>query len=307
MLCQDFMYEFLIIRDAARIPLFLDKIINNKVDSSRILRLDILSVDSLAIVAMTELTLLCRELRVFTVDMESFWMSTGNIRLVTALASSPHLVLIELHSAWGSIFPTQLLEQVCPKGTTMIFWDCAKRAKGWQTCFRFLASLPRSLVTSRGNFVGMFPNDNRSSAVDRILWYINIISFSRGTFYNMVGNWDYVLSLPITLHTLIIYMDELPMTCQVGFHHIRYLGLKGKPPFPADLDLYLRRSIDDYAENQTALFPFLQVIRLIDKELADFLKRRPLQHKLWDYRCHSRGIRLEDDEGKPMTLNNLRL
>ena len=123
-----------------------------------------------------------------------------------------------------------------------------------------------------------------------LLPQIDTITFHQGGFH-FVGYEGF--NLPSTIHTIILHARDLPTT-PPNFPHIKRVGLMGTEDLTTEeYDNAFKLLVGEDGEDDH--FPVLDMIRLVDTSFSGIRRKR--QFMVWERRCRSKGVRLEDETG----------
>lgn len=156
-----------------------------------------------------------------------------------------------------------------------------------------LPSLRHIIVTGRHyrNF------DEESPSILGRNTQIDTLTIRRGAFQLIER--DINVAAFGALHTLIFYLEDLSMTLP-SFPHVERIGLKCTKVPGAKLYEYGFNVLLG-TEAFGSPFPKLNLIRFVEAPLASDLEKRKLRFEIWERRCRSKGVRLENESGQLMT------
>lgn len=162
-----------------------------------------------------------------------------------------------------------------------------------------LQELQRS-EPSRHMILGSWINMDLPLDPNDVIHTINILTLNKHMFrYSS----DFLSNLPPGIHTLLIYVKDIPASLASVAQHIKRIGLKGTSmPSSTEFDHYFNILIGNNTSH--IYFPSLQILQLHDLPLATALRTRPHQLRLWAHRCSSKGILLCDEFGNQFGSGN---
>jgi hypothetical protein len=368
----DCLYDFIIIRDAAHIPLLVNQLsrLGTRI-SSKVQRIDFMCLATTRDIhyngasynarqlahAAAKLIALCSRLRALSSPATLWERMLSSKRytrlLVKALIQvKDTLECLEWRSRWSFWSAVDLYRVILPRLRVLLFppnfkysssspvedshWDDFSKENALGSDQGVLMEYPTDgpgftdgpapmnthLHTADAEYCWYWSsitslNDRHLSSLKHIiispysfsqvskqvgaLFQVNTVTFhQRGfqVFYN--AGWI----LPSTVHTIIIHAQELPVTPPRCLYIERIGLMKADRLTSQEYDYVFNFFVGESGPGEDN-FPILNMIRFMDTSLPEILKNRGLQFKLWERRCRSKGVRLEDQMGELITPDRL--
>ncbi|KAF8579453.1 hypothetical protein K439DRAFT_1637933 [Ramaria rubella] len=336
-ICAEFMYDFIIVRNAATIPLLVDTLTHRTNLAMKVRRLELAyeppsgdivcmeggvfngaTVKELACVA-AELICACSRLR--TLSLRSWGGCTAMLTGALLQAAST-LECLELYPSQVGCYPSLvLLSELHPSysGSLLLSYEdnSSTLFAGWHSEFILESNVEHTLSQALSENQVHSHTDNFATTRQAVIsahipptvlfctlhlaLQIDTLVFCRSAFHlmNQIGT-----RIPPWLHTLVFYLDELSIS-PLTLPHIKRIGLRGtRTPSPEEYDFVFNVLVGGSGSGDEH-FPGLKLIRFMDVPLARMLEKRRMQFKLWDHRCRSKGVQLEDENGRLMIPGRL--
>ncbi|KAF8531637.1 hypothetical protein JB92DRAFT_2849317 [Gautieria morchelliformis] len=362
----DCLYDFIIVRDAAHIPLLVYQLsrLGTRI-SSKVQRIDFMCVATTRDIyyngasynarqlahAAAKLIRLCSRLRALS-SPATLWervLVTSSKRytrlLVKALIQvKDTLECLEWRSHWSFWSAVDLYRVIPPHLRVLLFpsdtsysssspvedshWDDISKENALDSdeevlmehafidrpapmnthlhtadaeyCWRWSLNDDRNLSSLRHVIISPHSFSQHSKQFGA-LFQVNTITFHQHGFQFF---YNAGLILPSTVHTIIIHAQDFPVT-PPRFLYIERIGLMGADKLTSqEYDYVFNFFVGESGPGEDS-FPTLNMIRFMDTSLHGILAKRGLQFKLWERRCRSKGVRLEDQTGQLITPNRL--